>query len=47
MEVGERVEVKLSKDWVMVLAIMDEGVLCRTKDCKEVLFYNFELRELK
>lgn len=47
MEVGDKVEVKLSKDWVMVLKIMQEGVKCRTKDCRIVIFQPFELQEIK
>lgn len=47
MKVGDKVEVILSKDWVMVLEISEKGVLCRTKDCRTVLFKSFELCEIK
>lgn len=46
MQVGDKVEVILSKDWVMVLKISEEGVLCRTKDCRTILFFPFELMEI-
>lgn len=46
MKVGDKVEVVLSRDWVMVLEITEEGVKCRTKDCKIVVFMPFELQEI-
>ena len=47
MKVGDKVEVILSKDWVMILEINEKGVLCRTKDCRVVLFKPFELQKIK
>ena len=51
MEVGDRVEVKLSKDWVTVLKI-DEFedclcVSCRLKDYRIIELFDFEIHELK
>lgn len=46
MKIGEKVEVILSKDWVMILDIIDGRYLCRTKDCKAILFYDFELKKI-
>jgi len=51
MKVGSKVEIILSKDWVMVLEIAKnqnghDRVLCRTKDLREVWFYDFELKAL-
>jgi hypothetical protein len=52
MKVGNKVEVILSKDWVMVLDIVDKpdksGVkyLCRTKDLREIWFHDFELKAI-
>jgi hypothetical protein len=47
MEVGDKVEVKLSKDWVMVIQINENMILCRTKNGTLIPFYLFELTELK
>lgn len=47
MEVGKRVEVILSKDWVMILEIKENTIICRTKNNEVVEFYNFELQEIK
>ena len=44
MEKGQIVEHKLSKDWMMVLEVRGDKVLCRTKDLQEVEFYAFELK---
>jgi hypothetical protein len=51
MKVGNKVEVILSKDWVMVLEIQKndsthDRILCRTKDLREIWFYDFELKTL-
>ena len=47
MNVGQKVEHKLSKDWVMILEIEDDCAMCRTKDFDIVSFYLFELQEIK
>ena len=53
MEVGRKVEVILSKDWVMVLRIIEstpnsvEKIICRTKTNEVVEFFKFELQEIK
>ncbi len=48
MDVGQKVEHILSKDWLMVLEVitLPAGgfkVLCRTKDLREIWFFSFEL----
>lgn len=47
MEVGNKVEVILSKDWVMILEIKENTVICRTKTNEIVEFLKFELQEIK
>lgn len=47
MKVGDIVEVILSKDWVMILDIIGDKIICRTKDCQVVAFYRFELQDRK
>ncbi len=42
---GDVVEHRLNGDWLMVLKIGKEQVLCRTKDLREEWFYEFELTE--
>ncbi len=44
MEIGQIVEHILSKDWLMILEFRDEKLLCRTKDLREVEFYQFEVK---
>ena len=52
MDVGQKVEHILTKDWLLVLQIVpsvdreSQKILCRTKDLKEVWFYEFELKTL-
>ena len=51
MKVGNKAEHLLSKDWVLVLQIVDgkgtpDKILCRTKDLREIWFFDFELRPL-
>jgi hypothetical protein len=48
MDVGQKVEHILSKDWMMVLEVIKlpsggNKILCRTKDLREIWFYSFEL----
>ncbi len=48
MDVGQKVEHILSKDWMMVLEVIKlptggHKVLCRTKDLREIWFFSFEL----
>ena len=47
MRVGQKVEHKLTKDWLLVLKVGNEQILCRTKDFQEIWFYDFELEEVK
>ena len=43
-KVGQIVEHILSRDWLLVLDLDNDRTLCRTKDHKEIWFYNFELQ---
>ena len=45
-KVGEKVEHVLSKDYLLVLKCGNEQYLCRTKDLREIWFYDFELKPL-
>lgn len=53
MEIGQKVEHVLTKDWMLVLEIIDSPdrqgikILCRTKDLREVWFNEFELKVIK
>jgi hypothetical protein len=49
MKVGQRVEHILTKDWLLVLEVINQPtggqkLLCRTKMLEEIWFYDFELR---
>jgi hypothetical protein len=49
MKVGNKVEHVLTKDWLLILQVIDQPdgskkYLCRTKDLREVSFFEFELR---
>ena len=51
MKVGNKVEHIFTKDWMLVLQIVDgkgtpDKILCRTKDLREIWFYDFELKQL-
>jgi hypothetical protein len=51
MKVGSKAEHVLSRDWVLVLDIvktqgLPDKVLCRTKDLREIWFFDFELKQL-
>ena len=42
----DKVMHKLSKDYMLVLEIGREQVKCRTKDHKEIWFYEWELKKI-
>jgi hypothetical protein len=44
---GQKVEHILSGDWVLVLSQEEGKYLCRTKDLREVWFFDFELKPVK
>jgi hypothetical protein len=51
MTVGMKVEHVFTKDWLYVLEIVHnqgtpDKILCRTKDLREIWFYDFELKQL-
>ena len=45
--VGKKIQHKFTKDYLWVLRVGNEQILCRTKDLREVWFYTFELEEIK
>jgi len=51
MKVKDKVEHIFTKDWMLVLQIVSnqglpDKILCRTKDLREIWFYDFELKAL-
>lgn len=46
MKVGDKVEHILSRDWVLILEISKDKIVCRTKDLREISFHKFELVEI-
>lgn len=44
--IGKKIQHKFTKDYLWVLRVGNEQVLCRTKDLREIWFYEFELEEL-
>jgi hypothetical protein len=51
MTVGMKVEHIFTKDWLYVIAVernedKNDRILCRTKDLREIWFYDFELRQI-
>jgi hypothetical protein len=51
MKVGNKVEHIFTKYWMLVLQIVvnqgtPDKILCRTKDLREIWFFDFELRPL-
>jgi hypothetical protein len=51
MKVKDKVEHIFTKDWMLVLDIvrnqgLPDKILCRTKDLREIWFYDFELKAL-
>ena len=47
MKIGDKVALKLSNTWVMIIDVDGSKFKCRTKDYKEVWFNDFELEEIK
>lgn len=45
-KIGQIVEHVLSKDWVLVLEILEDTILCRAKDLELYKFYPIELRTI-
>lgn len=45
--VGERLMHVFSKDYLFVLKTGKEQYLCRTKDLREIWFYEFELTKIQ
>lgn len=44
MEIGDVVEHKLNREWLLVIDISDDTFLCRTKKFELISFFNFELQ---
>ena len=45
-EVGKKIQHKHTKEYLWVLRIGNEQILCRTKDLREIWFYVHELEEV-
>ena len=43
-KVGDKVEHVLSKDYLLILEVRGDDYLVRTKDLREVLVHDFEIR---
>lgn len=46
MKTGDKVEHILTGDWLLVLEKGREQIKCRTKDLREVWFYEWELKPI-
>ena len=46
MKVGDKVEHKLSKDWLLVLKVDGDEITCRTKSFDIIKFFEFELQAI-
>lgn len=51
MKVGSKAEHIFTKDWMLVLEIAKnqgthDRILCRTKDLREIWFFDFELKAI-
>ena len=44
-EIGQKLEHKFTKEYLWVLKVGKEQILCRTKDLREIWFYEFELEK--
>ncbi len=44
MKPGDIVEHILDKEWLLVLEIDGDKIVCRTKSFEKIEFYSFELR---
>ena len=44
--VGKKVQHAYTKEYLWVLRVGNEQVLCRTKDLREIWFYPYELEEV-
>jgi len=44
---GDILEHKLNKEWVMVLEVKGEKIICRTKNLTTIEFESFELKQKK
>lgn len=44
MKQGQKVEHILNKEYLLILEIGREQIKCRTKDMREIWFYEFELK---
>lgn len=43
-KVGDKVEHILSKDWLIVIEVLEKGFIrCRTKDLREVTLHEWEV----
>lgn len=51
MKIGSKVEHVFTKDWLYIIAVernedTHDRFLCRTKDLREIWFFDFELKQI-
>lgn len=44
--VGKKIQHAYTKEYLWVLRVGNEQILCRTKDLREIWFYPYELEEV-
>lgn len=44
---GKKVQHAYTKEYLWILRVGNEQILCRTKDLREVWFYPYELEEIE
>ena len=44
MKIGDKVEHILSGEWLLVLEINGDGLICRRKNLESVILYSFEVK---
>ena len=44
--IGKKVQHAYTKEYLWVLRVGNEQILCRTKDLREIWFYPYELEEI-
>lgn len=44
--IGKKIQHAYTKEYLWVLRVGKEQILCRTKDLREIWFYKYELEEI-